>query len=293
MNSPTLDDPQPAGAATATLRIRPLSERIGAEIAGADVRRMDDAAFREVLDTLARHHLVVVREQHLTEKDIETFARRFGEVEGQVFRLANGELLSPVHLVSNLDADGKPSVNPHLNANYFWHSDKAFMPKPAWVTMLYGVEIPEEGGDTQFANMAVAYDTLPDATKARIDRLQVLNCFDHMLETTGKHRRSEEDKKNSRPTVHPMVRVDPVSGRKSLFLTMYTKEVVGMDPVEGRALIDPLIEHATKPENVYTFKWRKNDLLFWDNRNLNHRAVANYDMSKVRRVLQRVVVRGQ
>ncbi len=285
MNTPSMTS-QP-------LQIRPLAESMCAEVVASDVRNLGDAQFAQVRDALARYHLVVIRDQDLTEQDIETFARRFGEIEQHVFRQADGQVLGAVHRVSNLDANGNPSVNPYLNANYYWHSDKAYMPQPAWITLLYGVEIPPVGGDTQFANMAAAYESLPPALKSQLEGLRVVNCFDHMLETTGNHHpRSEEDKKKSPPVEHPLVRVDPVTGQKSLFVTMYAKEVVGMPPAESRALLDQLLAHATRPENVYTFKWRPRDLLFWDNRHLNHRAVANYDMNKVRRVLQRVVIKG-
>lgn len=269
-----------------------LSTDIGAELTDLDVRSLSDAAFQGIKASLGRHHLIVIREQDLTSDDIEGFAMRFGAVEQHVFRQADGTVLGNVHRVSNLDASGKPSVHPYNNANYYWHSDKAYLPRPSWITMLYGVEIPPEGGDTQFVNMRSAYATLPEATQREIDGLRLVNSFDHMIETTGMKRRSPEERAKSPPVEHSLVRID-TEGNKSLFVTMYAQEVVGMPPDRSRALLDRLMAHATLPSGVFTLKWRRRDLVLWNNRALNHRAVANYDMVKYHRLLKRIVVRGE
>lgn len=274
------------------LQLHLLSPDIGAEINNLDVRNLSDVAFQRIKDALERHHLIVIREQDLTNDDIERFATRFGAVEQHVFRQADGTVLGNVHRVSNLDANGQPSVQPYNNANYYWHSDKAYLPRPSWITMLYGVEIPPEGGDTQFVNMRTAYSTLPETTRREIDGLRLINNFDYMIETTGMKPRTAQEKAKSPPVEHPIVRTD-AAGHKSLFVTMYAQEVVGMPLAQGRALLDRLIAHATQPSGVFTFKWRRHDLVFWNNRALNHRAVANYDMVKYRRLLQRIVVRGE
>jgi len=274
------------------LRIAPMSETIGGEAWNFDVKQVSAPQLREIQEALLRHHMLVFHDQHMDNAQIEAFAGLFGEIEKHVFRHANGQTLQAVHQVTNLDANGKPSANPYLNANYYWHSDKAYLAQPAWITMLYGAEIPPQGGDTQFSDMTRAYDTLPQAIKEKIAGLRVVNSFEYMLRSTGNHQLSEEDSRKVPPVEHPLVRAHPKSGRKSLFVTMYAQEIVGMPPADGRKLLDELIEHAGRPDNVFTLKWRQNDLVFWDNRSVNHRAVANYDMNKYRRVLQRVVIRG-
>jgi alpha-ketoglutarate-dependent taurine dioxygenase len=292
MPGSTRDDARSATLGARHLETKPLSDAIGAEIAAVDLGDVSPSLHAEIRSALLKHHVLVFPNQRLTTRQIQTFAEMFGELEVHVFRKTDGTTLEPVHSISNLDAEGRPSTNPYLNSNYYWQSDKAYLTRPSWITMLYGVEIPPEGGDTQFANMHKAYEALPEATKREIAGLRVINSFQHMLETCGTYRLPEEAAKTVPPVEHPLVRTHPESGAKSLFITMYSREIVGMNREAGRALLDDLLKHATQPEFVLTVKWRQNDFVFWDNRSLVHRAIANYDMSKHRRLLQRVVVRG-
>lgn len=274
------------------LQVTPLSDTLGAEVTGVDLGAITPAVHAQVRETLLKHHLLVFPGQKLTTDQIHAFAEMFGELEQHVFRQKDGSRLSPVHSISNLDENGKPSTSPYINSNYYWHSDKAYLPRPSWITMLYGVEIPPAGGDTQFANMEAAYDALSDDMKKKIANLRIMNSFEYMLETCGTYRLPPEAAKEVPPIEHPLVRVHPDTGRKSLFVTMYTKYIIGMSDAESRSLLDMLLQHATQPKFVFTVRWRQNDFVFWDNRSLVHRAVANYDMTKHRRMLQRVVVRG-
>ena len=180
--------------------------------------------------------------------------------------------------MSNLDAAGNPTFRISRAANYHWHTDKPYHPAPPLLTMLHAIELPPEGGDTEFANMALAYDALSDATKYRIAGLHIgfRPAFDPSLPAVD----------------HPLVRTHPETRRKSLYLGNHATHIVGLPEAEGTALLAELLEHATQPRFVYVHRWRLGDLVMWDNRCLLHRAVANYEADKYRRVMHRSVVRG-
>jgi len=238
------------------------------------------------------HHLVVVRDQQLGRDRMREFAALFGEIEGNVFRNPDGSTLEAIHEISNLDAEGRPAENPYLKSNYHWHTDKAYLPVPALLTMLHALELPQRGGDTQFADMTSAYAALPVSDKRRIADLRVVHSLEYMRASTGDRPPTDAERHAAPPVTHPLVRTHPQTGEKSLFLGMYCSHVAGMPAAESRALLDRLLAHATEPRFVYAHRWQPGDLVFWDNRCLLHRAVANYDMGKSRRVLQRLVVRG-
>jgi alpha-ketoglutarate-dependent taurine dioxygenase len=159
-------------------------------------------------------------------------------------RKPDGSVLEGVHAVTNPDADGKPAHRPHINANYYWHSDKAHYPTPALLSMLFAVELPPNGGETEFANTEMAYRELPAATKERIAGLRVENDFAYAMANVGKSL-TDEERQATPPVVHPLVRTHPETGHKALFIGMYSKAIVGMPEVEGRALIEELVEFAT------------------------------------------------
>ena len=264
----------------------------GAEITGVDLSQPISESLREdILAAFAAHHLLVFRNQQLDKRQFGEVAAIFGEVEGNVFRNPDGSTLEAIHQISNLDAAGRPAENPYLKSNYFWHSDKAYLPVPALLTMLHAVELPPSGGDTQFADMIRAHASLTDDVKRRISGLRAVHGLEYMRISTDDRPPTDEEKNAAPPVVHPLVRTHPVTGEKSLFLGMYCSHIVGMDGAASRALLDQLLSHATQGQYVYTHRWSPGDLVIWDNRCLLHRAVANYDMAANRRVLLRLVVK--
>ena len=277
----------------AALSVRPLAGGLGASIAGIDLRQAWSSAQADsIRDAFITHHFVVVRDQQLTKPRMAEFAGLFGKVEGNVFRKPDGTTMEPVHEISNLDAQGRPAENPYLKSNYYWHTDKAYLPVPALLTMLHALELPESGGDTQFADMTRAYADLTSEMKRRLAGLRVVHSLEYMRVWTNDRAPTQDEKDAAPPVVHPLVRSHPETGEPSLYLGMYCSHVVDMDPAESRGLLDELLAHATQPRYVYAHRWQPGDLVFWDNRCLLHRAVANYEMGKSRRVLQRLVVKG-
>ena len=145
----------------------------GAEISSIDLRQpISDSLREQIFAAFAVHHLLIFRGQQVDKDRMGEVAALFGEVEGNVFRNPDGSTLEAIHQISNLDATGRPAENPYLKSNYFWHSDKAYLPVPALLTMLHAVELPPSGGDTQFADMIRAYASLSDEVRRQIAGLR-------------------------------------------------------------------------------------------------------------------------
>ena len=252
---------------------------LGVRLSGIDVARplpptAKDAIWRAFLT----HHIVVFPDQALSREEQFALAASFGEVEAHGAHRGARKRYGVAHVMSNLDADGNPVFKMSPAANYHWHTDKPYLPAPPMLTMLHAVELPPSGGDTEFANMTLAYDALSAETRRRIAGLRVV--FRPAFEP-------------SLPAVdHPLVRTHPETGRKSLYLGNHATHILGLPEAEGAALLADLLAHATQPRFVYTHCWRLGDLVMWDNRCLLHRAVANYDVRNQRRVMHRSVVRG-
>jgi alpha-ketoglutarate-dependent taurine dioxygenase len=283
------------GEAARPFAITRLPGAFGAEIVGLDLREpLTSAADTAIQAAFLEHAVLVVRDQQIDRAAMKRFAETFGELEPHAVALRqfDGEAIAGVHFITNLDVNGVPVEKPVINSNYFWHSDKSYLPRPALATFLCAQEIPPSGGDTQFADMAGAYAALPAGTKARIDGLQVVHSLEHMRISTGNAPPTAEEKVAAPPVVAPLARVHPETARKSLFIGMYASHIVGMDEAESRRLIDELTAHATGPRFVYTHQWRPGDLVVWDNRRTMHRAVANFETGRHRRILMRCVVKG-
>jgi alpha-ketoglutarate-dependent taurine dioxygenase len=232
------------------------------------------------------HHVVVFPDQSLTREQQFAFAANFGEVEAHGAHRpgdqAGGKRYAVAHVMSNLGADGNPTVGYSPAANYHWHTDKPYRPAPPPLTILYAVEVPPDGaghgGDTEFANMALAYDALPDETRRRIAGLRVV--FRPASDPSG----AAAD--------HPLVRTHPDTGRKSLYLGNHSTHISFLPMAEGGGLLEELLEHATQRQFVYAHRWQRGDLVMWDNRCLLHRVVLGDALRQYRRVMHRSVVKG-
>lgn len=256
-----------------------LSPAGGVEIVGIDLARPLTRAAKAVIDAaFLAHHVAVFPEQALSREAQFAFAAHFGEVEVHGAHRGEAKRYGVAHVLSNLDEHGRPTLRLSRAANYHWHTDKPYHAAPPLLTMLHAIELPPTGGDTEFANMVLAYEALPDATKDGLAGLRVMfrPAFD-----------------DARPAVdHPLVRTHPETGRRSLYIGNHSTHIAGMPEADGRALLLELLEHATQPRFVYVHRWRLGDLVMWDNRCLLHRAAANYEAHKYRRVMHRSVVCG-
>ncbi|MDB5461137.1 MAG: TauD/TfdA family dioxygenase [Caulobacteraceae bacterium] len=258
---------------------------------GVDLRSITDAEASEFKAVLDSNGLMIVRGQTLAPDDLVKFAARFGPVEYGVredFQLPENP---DVYVISNIVENGKPKGNP--NDGFAWHTDLSFLEYPTAYTFLYALEVPPEGGNTEFASAAASYDRLSAEEKARLDALSVRHSYTMLHATRKGARELTEDEKQRMPDViHPMVRTHPATGRKALYLGPDTSLPVGVDPKEGSELIWSLMKRTIEPDKVYAHSWRPGDLVVWDNHTMVHRA-TEYDRQRYRRLLHRVTVRGE
>lgn len=281
----------------ATLAIPTIGPRLsaagGAAITGIDLSHPLPPKLREtILGAFHEHHILVFRDQDLSKEAQFHFTEQFGEIEEHVGRHAAADRYGLVHLVTNLGEDGKPTTKLRQLGNYHWHTDKSYHAVPSLMTLLHAKELPPQGGDTQFANMAMAYDALPDAMKERIAGMRVVHSWAASRRRSGAAPPSEIEMTERPPVDHPLVRIHPETGAKTLYIGNHASHILGMPEPEGDALLQELLDHATQPQFVYTHHWHAGDLVMWDNRCLLHRALANYEMAAHARVLHRTVVTG-
>jgi taurine dioxygenase len=261
---------------------RPLPGGLGIQVTGLDVGVLDRAGRERLRMALAEHLLLVLRQTQLTPGQQVELTDVFGAVEPVPchWGAPPSESSAGVQLLSNRGSNGLGVGT----ASLVWHTDQSFMPSPTPVTVLYAVELPSQGGDTLFADMRTAYERLPAETKATVDRLRARHTFAAMF--LGGHSAS-----GAPSAVHPLAMVNPVTGRRALYLNRLCLEAIeGLSPDDGRRLLDELYRHALRPEFTYRHAWQAGDVLVWDNFSLMHRA-ADVPTAEPR-VLRRSHTRG-
>lgn len=282
-----------------TVTIEPLHPCVGGRLHGLDLSRpLDDQAFSQVRDALHRHQVLVFPKQNLSQRDMLAFAQRFGKPELFPDPTERTGEVPEVLRLTNLGDDDQP-MGPCLRMERMslaenWHSDSSYRRVPSLATMLYGVEIPAEGGDTHFTSMHASYDALPEDLRKRIEPLSAVHSWEYQrMLTPGRQPMTEAERASTPPVAHRLVQRHPETGRKLLFTSASALRIDGMADAEGRELLDELTRISTRPEAVYTHRWKLRDLVMWDNRATLHRAAGfDYQSRTLRRLLNRVVVGG-
>ena len=270
------------------LDIVPVAGRIGAEVRGVTLSGgLDDAAIAAIRGALARHKVIFFRDQTaLDDAEQEAFAGRLGApVAHPTVPVAEGS-----RFLLELDArDGFAAST--------WHTDVTFVPDYPEASILRAIEVPDAGGDTLWANTVSAYEELPAPLKALVDTLKAVhtNLYDYagVFENASKanaDRHRAVFASTVYETEHPVVRVHPETGERSLLVGHFVKNFVGFNSADSQRLIAILQEHITKPENTVRWHWRAGDVAIWDNRATQHRAIA--DFGQQRRHLRRVTIAG-
>ncbi len=234
--------------------------------------------------------------QELTEDEHLAFAGQFGELEQVVFLKMNVKLRLRPELadVSNLNRHNEiwrdeSRLRMIAAANRLWHTDSSFKYLPARASLLYAREIPPVGGRTEFADLRAAYDALPDVRKRQLEGLVAEHSLIYSRERTGFTGFTDDERTNLRPVPQVMVRTLPENQRRTLYLASHIGCIHGMADDQARALVDELIAHATQRQFVYSHRWRKHDLVMWDNRCTMHRG-GDYDDLRWVRDLHRATV---
>lgn len=260
--------------------VTPYSRTIGAEIGGVDLSAPIDPSLRaELHRCLLEWKVLFFRDQSLDSQAHRDMAALWGQPEVHPF------LPKADHPEVVLLQRGEHDI-PVEN---IWHSDVSFMPSPAMGSILKAVEVPKTGGDTLWADMAVAYDGLPDAVKERVEgKLAVhRHTFTRGL---SPEERARKDLENP-PQVHPVIRTHPETGQKLIFVNrVFTSHIVGMDSEESDELLEILMREATHPEYQCRFHWEPGSVAFWDNRATQHYACGDYYPDP--RTMQRVTIAG-
>jgi len=269
-------------------RVRRLAPAIGAEIIGVDLSKsMDDELFAKILNVWHQNLVILFRDQHLTEDDQVRFGQRFGSPA--VTHTKRFETQNPaVMLISNVRENGR-LIGALPDGEMHFHSDQCHQERPAMASMLYSLEVPRKGGNTLFANAYLAYETLPDSTKKKIEGRKALNAYDYDNAST---RRGTKLGEGVPSFWHPIVRTHPATGKKALYVNrLMTIELEGMSRAESDELLNTLFDHQEQPEFIYEHVWRPHDLLLWDNRCALH---ARTDFSAdERRLLRRLTILGE
>jgi alpha-ketoglutarate-dependent 2,4-dichlorophenoxyacetate dioxygenase len=278
-----------------TLTFRQLHPQFVAEASAIDLRQVHDQnTFDAIRAGMDKYAVLVFREQQFTDEAQLDFAQRFdGTLQGKLARSAvmKNRIDPRVGDISNVDEDGNILNTDNRRrmyqlANRLWHTDASFQNPPGRYSMLSARVVPPVNADTEFADMRAAYDALDAETQARIEQLHAHHSIAFSREVLG-FEFSKEEGEQLKGEVQPMVRTNPRSGRRSLYIAMHCTRIVELPVPDGRLFLRDLMEHATQPKFVYAHAWRVGDLVIWDNLATMHRG-RYFDDSKHRRELRRV-----
>ena len=271
-----------------SLKVEPIAGALGAEISGVDLSKdLSDDTVAEIRRAWLEHQVVFFRDQALPPAQFLAFAQRFGE---------------PIEYPFVKGLDEAPKIIPVLkletekiNFGGIWHSDTAYLDAPPMASMLVAREVPPTGGDTLFASMYLAYETLSDGMKRMLEGLVAVNSSAAADVSRTREDRIKDsaraDAKKEYQAAHPVVRVHPETGRRALYVnTAHTVRFEGMTDEESAPLLKYLYQHQVRPEFTCRFRWRPGSLAFWDNRCAQHNAINDYQGH--RRLLHRITLAG-
>ncbi|MCO6416323.1 TauD/TfdA family dioxygenase [Siccirubricoccus sp. KC 17139] len=271
------------------ITVRKVSGAVGAEIDGVDLAEASDGEIADIRAALNAHGVVFFHNQRLNAEQQKALARRFGEIF--VHPNFRGSGADP-EVVTIRREPGDTSV-----VGEEWHADTTMCPAPPMGAILYGIEVPEWGGDTLFASQAAAYEALSPGMKRMLEGLRAVHSDRRVAgPQAGMNARRatkvrEDEEWRETISLHPVVRTHPETGRKMLFVNhSYTVGFEGMTEAESRPLLHYLLEHGHRPEFTCRFQWRSGSVAFWDNRAVKH--IALNDTGPQRRVMRRVQIAG-
>lgn len=275
------------------LTVTKLSPCLGAEISGLDLSKpLSDAEVAAVMDAFHAHKVLTFRNQKLEKADFVRFSAQFGPLQRHVLDHWLADDLPEVMVLTNYARGGEQRASNAERSARFWHSDLSFINRPALATALYGVEVPSEGGETEFADMCAAWDALPEVKRRSLLPLEAVHDLEYCQQHVPQAPLTEKQKAEAPPVRQPVVRVHPVTGRNVIFVSaLHTSHIEGMDLAEGRALIDELCAFAVQPQFLYRHQWRQGDVLIWDNRCTMHRGTPYNEQQK--RLLWRITINGE
>lgn len=254
----------------------PIHLELGEELIGEDLSNpLSQDKLDYFMDLYNRYHLLIFRNQTLSEEAFISFSRYFSTPIAGILPQHRHTKFPLISVASNIqDEHGNPTGS--MIPDYFWHSDGYFLDNPHKATLLYAKVVPTLGGETFFIDMAAVYDSLSVHLKEKVDTLRVVYKNAYL---------------NRPPVTHPMVRTNPVTGRKALFVNIFKAiQVEGMSKEDSQKFLQDLYDYATHSPSIYKHKWQLGDLAVWNNPSTMH--LATYPLDNQPRVLYRIVTEG-
>ena len=268
------------------ISVKPLTPTIGAEIAGVDLRDdLDASTVEQIRDALHQHLVIFFRDQDISPDDHVRFSRAFGEINIPAFK-PKASVSAEVAILDQ--------INPRGEGADRWHTDNTYMAEPPMGSILRAVQLPSAGGDTCFASMYAAYDALSPRFQNTLDGLTAVHDITLTLQRPIDRGLVEADRGALQrawpPVHHPVVCTHPATGRRCLYVNSnWTTSIDTLSEDESREMLQFLFNHVGSPQFQCRFRWSVNAVAFWDNRAVQHFAVADYHE---RRVMHRVTISG-
>ena len=258
------------------IEVRRLGPQVGAEICGVDVKTLDATGFAVIYRAWLDSNVVVVPGQDLQIDDFLRYSRRFGPVEPHPSKSTRHPDYPEITLlgVNKFKTDGTLDQAIYRRGAEGWHTDGAYDQEPFKATQLYALAVPSRGGDTLFASMYAAYEAMPPRLKGRLEGLKGAFTYGGRRKATALL--NEEDR-DWTPVFHPIIRTHPETGRKGLYFDPgKILRIEGLGDSDSAALIEELTGYMIQPDAQYRHRWRKGDIVIWDNRCSYHKAAGDY-----------------
>lgn len=265
----------------ANLEVTPLDASFGAKIEGIDLKGIDNRTFDELYDCWLKYALLIFPDQHLSNDDQVTFAKRFGSLEFDLAPISNVKKDGTV-----LKEDDSDNMIQVLKGNMGWHCDSTYMPIQAKGAVFTAHVVPSSRGETGWADLRAGYESLDDATKAKVANLSAFHSLRHSQKKIGFKTEKGGDYNGygldvKDPPLRPLVKTHPETGRKSLVIGRHAYGIPGLDPAESEQLLLSLVEHTCQVPRTYHHSWSAGDAVLWDNRCLMHQGCP-WDMTEPR-----------
>jgi len=271
------------------IKIRKASDALGAYIEGVNLNeKLSEETILKINEAFLKYQVIFFRNQNLTNIEYLDFAKIIGVpvIYPFVKGLKKFPEITPI-------LKKKTDIN---NFGGVWHSDTSYLNQPPNCTMLYALEVPHKGGDTEFSNQYLAYEKLSDKIKVFLNNKKALNISgkEEATKTRSDVRKhsSTEIKSDELEAIHPVVRTHPETRKKSLYVNIaHTKHFINMGVKESSSVLEFLFKHQIKDEFTYRFKWKKGSIAIWDNRCTMHNPINDYHGE--RRLMHRITFKGE
>jgi alpha-ketoglutarate-dependent 2,4-dichlorophenoxyacetate dioxygenase len=278
------------------MKIESLHPEFGVRISGVDLAQpLDQSEFEKIDDAINRYSLVLFEDQQMNDEAHLAFTHRFGDLEEEHVSYYSRGDITYIGRVGNIDDDGNKVSTRQVKSstgNEMWHSDSSFREIPAMYSMLSAYEVPDEAGETEFASARAAYQRLAQETRKLIETRVGIHDYIFSRTKVGEDAVNQSQRVYMHPVRQRLVRQNPVTGERNIFVGSHVKEIEGMPDAQAKPLIEGLIKEVTRPESVYRHRWQAGDFMIWDNRCVLHRG-CGYDANKFRRRMHQTRVRGQ